>query len=296
MKILYTIIIFISVLPLFGQELNCRVIIDDARAATQDRQIFRDMEASFEQFLNNRTWSNDTYQPEERINCNIAITIESMDITAFNATVQVQASRPIFGTNYESRVLNFADRDFNFNYVMSQPLEYNDNSFISNITSMLAFYAYIILGVDYDSFAELGGAPFFQRALLLVTNAQQSNRPGWDPMSSNRNRYWLVENYTNQQMVEMRRAMYRYHRHGLDTFHEEPDKSREEVLNALKAAKRIKDINPIAIILISFFDAKTDELVNIFSEGNIQVRRQAYDLLTELDPAKSERYQKIIQN
>jgi hypothetical protein len=194
-------------------------------------------------------------------------------------------------------VFNFADRDWEFEYVESLPLEYNDNTYTTNLTSMLALYAYMIIGVDYDSFTELGGTPYFQRALQVVNNAQQSNRPGWQSMQNNRSRYWIVENFNNPQMTDLRKAFYAYHRQGLDTFDKDADKSREVILKGLKDIKKVRDINPTAVIIVSFFDAKGKELANIFSSGSIQVRREAYDIIKAIDPSSNRaNYEKIIQN
>jgi hypothetical protein len=192
-------------------------------------------------------------------------------------------------------MLNFADRDWEFDYIESQPLEYNDNTFTNNLTSMLAFYAYIIIGLDYDSFSELGGTPYYQKALMIVNTSQQAGKPGWEALGSNRNRYWLLENLNNTQMTDMRKAFYAYHRLGMDVFDKNPDQSREIILKALKDIKRIRDINPSSILVISFFDAKAKELVNIFSTGNMQIRKQAYDIMVAIDPS-NRIYDKIVQN
>lgn len=255
------------------------------------------MKLSIEQFMNGRKWTNDNYRNHEKINCSILITITEMpSIGVFTASVQVQSARPVFNTNYSSLVFNFADRDWSFEYLESQPLEYNDNTYTSNLTSMLAFYAYLILGFDYDTFSDLGGTSFFQRALNVVNTAQQSDRPGWQALGSNRNRYWIIENINNPQTVDLRKALYTYHRLALDTFSKEPDKSREMILQCLKDIKKVRDINPTAVLIVTFFDAKSKELANIFSQGNIQVRREAYDLMVSIDPSNKSNYDKVIQN
>ncbi|MDW8330065.1 MAG: DUF4835 family protein [Cyclobacteriaceae bacterium] len=296
-KILFLLAWFI-VVEVRSQELNCVVTINvGPRVRTTDQNVFRDMKNAFQQFLNSRKWTNDTYAPHERINCSFLININDMPaIGVFNASVQIQAARPVYNTTYTSLIFNFADREWDFEYVESQPLEFNDNTFMSNLTSMLAFYAYMIIGIDNDTFSELGGNPQFQRALQVVNNAQTSNRNGWQPTGSNRNRYWLIENYLNPQFTEIRRAMYRYHRLGMDTFEKDPDNSRQVILDCLKSIKKARDINPNAIIVISFFDAKTRELANIFSEGQLPVRREAYDLIVAMDPSNQAGYEKIIRN
>ena len=296
----YITIIFILLFSLAAsaQELSCTVTINSTQITTSDRGIFRDMKTAIEQFLNSRKWSNDTYKAYEKINCNMLITITKMPaIGSFSATVQIQAARPVYNTNYSSLIFNFADRDWEFEYIESLPLEYNDNTYTSNLTSMLALYAYVILGIDADTFSELGGTPYFQRAMTVVNNAQQSNRPGWQSIgSSNRSRYWIVENNNNPQMVDLRKSVYSYHRLALDTFDQDPDKSRKIILDGLKDVKKVRDINPNAILVVSFLDAKSKELANIFSSGNIQVRREAYDIITTIDPSNSATYEKMIQN
>jgi len=280
-----------------AQELNCTVTINSSGAQTSDRGIFRDMKAAIEQFMNSRKWSGDAYKPYEKINCNMLITITKIvSIGSFQASVQVQAARPVYNTNYSSLIFNYADRDWEFEYIESLPLEFNDNTYTTNLTSMLALYAYLIIGIDFDTFVELGGTPYFQKALAVVNNAQQANRTGWQPLNSNRNRYWIVENYNNGQMTEMRKAMYSYHRLGLDTFDKDPDKSRGVILNGLKEVKKVRDVNPTSILVVSFFDAKSKELANIFSTGSIQIRREAYDIITTIDPSNRAAYEKMIPN
>ena len=296
-RILLVGFVFIS-LASRAQELNCTVSINATQIQTTERTIFRDMKTAIEQFMNSRKWTNDSYKNYEKINCNMLITITRMPaVGSFAASVQIQSARPVYNTNYSTLVFNFADRDWEFEYVESLPLEYNDNTYTTNLTSMLALYAFMIIGVDYDSFTELGGTPYFQRALQVVNNAQQSNRPGWQSMQNNRSRYWIVENFNNPQMTDLRKAFYAYHRQGLDTFDKDADKSREVILKGLKDIKKVRDINPTAVIIVSFFDAKGKELANIFSSGSIQVRREAYDIIKAIDPSSNRaNYEKIIQN
>jgi len=281
-----------------AQELNAIVTINvGPKVQTTDRNVFRDMKTAIQQFLNSKKWTNDAFQTHEKINCSILININEMpSIGVFSASVQVQSARPVYNSNYTSLLLNFADRDWEFEYIESQPLEYNDNTYMTNLTSMLAFYAYLIIGMDYDSFSEMGGTPHFQKALNVVNNAQSSNRPGWQALSGNRNRYWIIENLLNSQMADVRRTQYSYHRLGLDTFEKTPDQSREIILKGLKDIKKARDINPNAILVISFFDAKSKELANVFSDGMITIRREAYDLIVSMDPSNRSSYEKIIKN
>jgi len=300
-KCMRKISIFFLVLVSFhasAQELNALVTINvGPKVQTTDQNVFRDMKTAVQQFLNTRKWTNDAFQTNEKINCSILININEMpSIGVFSASVQVQSARPVYNSNYTTLLLNFADRDWEFEYIESQPLEYNDNNYLNNLTSMLAFYAYLIIGMDYDSFSEMGGTPHFQKALNVVNNSQSSNRPGWQALGGNRNRYWIIKNLLNPQMADIRKAEYSYHRLGLDTFEKTPDQSREIILKGLKDIKKVRDINPNAILVISFFDAKSKELVNIFSDGAINVRREAYDLIVTMDPSNRSSYEKIIRN
>lgn len=280
-----------------AQELNCVVNINSTQIQTSDRSVFKDMKQAIEQFMNTRKWTNDAFRQHERINCSMLITITKMpSIGNFQATVQIQSARPVFNSTYSSLLFNFADRDWEFGYIESQPLEFNDNNFTNDLTSFLAVYAYLILGVDYDSFSELGGTPYFQRAQQVVVNAQSGGRAGWTALGSTRNRYWIVENYNSAQMQDVRKAMYSYHRLALDTFEKEPDKSRDLILKGLRDIKKVRDINPNAILVISFLDAKGKELANLFSSGNLQARREVYDIVTQMDPSNRSAYEKIIRN
>jgi hypothetical protein len=247
--------------------------------------------------MNTTKWTNDTYQQAEKIHCSINITIESMpSIGIFNATVHIQSARPVFDTNYETLLLNFADRDWQFEYTESLPLEYVENVYASNLVSMLSYYAYIILGLDYDSFGKLSGDQWYNKASNIVNLAQSSNRTGWQPLDSNRNRYWLVENLTNQQMSPVREGLYNYHRLGLDVFNENQDGARQQVLNVLKEIQKVNNQRANSILIISFFDAKADELLQIFSQGAMQARREAYEIITKIDPTKTDRFQAILKN
>lgn len=293
-------VLFIPFLLLPGilkaQDLNCDVTVNADQIQTTDRNVFRDMETAIENFMNGRDWTPDEFAPEERIKCSLSITLVEMpSIGVFKATVQIRSSRPVYNTNYESIVFNFADRDFGpFEYVESMPLEFNQNSYTSNLTSMLGFYAYVILGLDYDSFGDLSGTPYYQAAQNVVNAAAQSGFPGWSGLESTRNRFSLIEDLLNQQIQPLRTGIYKYHRLGLDVFEKDPETTRKVVLEVLQSIKVIKARYPGSIFVISFFDAKTDELVNIFDQASMQEKRKAYNLLIDLNPNKTDVYNKII--
>ncbi|MBC6401221.1 MAG: DUF4835 family protein [Ekhidna sp.] len=288
--------ILLAGLHLEAQELNCRVIVNAQQVQTTERAIFTEMETDFAQFLNTTKWTSDTFEPEEVINCNILITVSDMPgVGIFSASVQVLTSRPVYGSAYETVVLNFADRDWQFEYVQSQPLQFNKNVFTNNITSLLAYYAYMILGFDYDSFSELGGTPHFENAFQVVNNAQQSGYPGWEQFNSIRNRYWLVENVQDPQLEAMRKAFYEYHLKGLDIIREDRIQAEKNILNALAAIQRANRTRPRSILMISFMDAKADEMIQLFSESSLPTRRQAYNFLNNLDPSRSDEYKVLIE-
>ena len=295
LKLLFAFMLFLPMISR-AQDLNCDVIINADQIQTTDRRVFQDMETTIENFMNGRDWTADEFAVEERIKCSLSITlIEMPTIGSFKATVQIRSSRPIYNTSYESIVLNFADRDWAFTYVESMPLNFNQNSYTSNLTSILAFYAYVILGLDYDSFGDLGGDSYYQIAQVIVNNAAQSGFPGWSALESTRSRFALIDDLTNQQMQTLRSGIYKYHRLGLDFFEKDPEVTRANVIEVLESIRVIKSRYPASIFVISFFDAKTDELVNIFDQASMQEKRKAYNLLVELNPNKTDLYSKIIK-
>ncbi|RED93382.1 type IX secretion system protein PorD [Marinoscillum furvescens] len=299
MNRLFCIIALIATLSAVGQELNCRVVINAQQVQTTERKIFDDMEIAFAQFLNNRKWTEDEFLQEERINCNIILTMDPNESNPssgkWGASVQILSSRPVYNSDYETVVLNFADRDWQFDYVQSQPLQFNENAFTNNITSLLAYYAYIIIGLDYDTFSELGGTRYFQIANQIVANAQNSNYPGWSQFNSVRNRYWLNENLLGSNFEPIRQALYTYHIQGLDIFQEEPETARNNILNSLKGVETANRSRPRSILTISFLDAKAEELAQIFKEGTPTQKKQSFEILSKLDPSKTDTFEKIME-
>ncbi len=283
---------------MIAQELNFSVIINSDRARTQEGAIFEDMKVNFEQFLNGRTWTGDTYLPAERIKGNVLITIGDMPQVGFyNATVQIQTIRPVYGTNYESMVLNFIDRSWSFEFLQSQPLEFNRFSFLNNITSLLAYYAYIAIGFDYDSFSPKGGDPYFEIANTIVNNAQQSPRPGWSSNPNDRrNRYWLINDiYTSSVFAPIREANYLYHRKGLDLLSSNPEQAFENILEALKMLSEVNQQQPNGIFTIAFIDAKGEEVSKLLKRAPMEIRTQAVEYLLKVDPNNARRYNDILK-
>ena len=294
------ILVLVSPWKLMAQELDATVRVNAQNVNLSEPRILREMEQEFQDFLNNNKWTNDTYEPKERINCNFSINITaSPSVGLYEATVQVQSSRPVYGSGYETLLLNFADRDWTFEYVQSQPMNFNPNNYLNEITSLLAFYAYMVIGYDYDSFSELGGSDYFERAQQIVQNATaNSGSEGWDQFSGNtgRNRYSLMQNMINPQMTPIRQANYTYHRQGLDLFTEKEEEGRKNILSAVQEIQKVSKLFPQAIAVIAFTDAKKDELISIFTKGETPVRREAYNALVEIDPSQTDAYGAILQN
>lgn len=290
------IALILAGLSVQAQELSCNVVVDRQQVSVSDPSIFDEMETDFAEFINNRKWTDDKFKPEERIKCNFLITITGVpSVGVYEATVQILSARPVYGTDYETVLLNFADRDWSFAYVPSKPIQFNENAFTDNISSLLSYYAYIILGLDYDSFSPLGGTPYYQEAFQIVNNAQQSSFPGWQQLGNTRNRYWLIENLLSASLEPVRQAMYTYHRQGLDIMREEPDEARNKIAECLQNIQKANRSRPRSILTISFMDAKATELANIFSSGSPTVRKKAYGILTSIDPSKTDRFKPIIE-
>jgi hypothetical protein len=280
-----------------AQELRCNVIVNDQQVQTQERQIITQMRDAISQFMNTTEWTTDKYREVERIKCNILITLGGdSDVSQgrYTATVQIQSSRPIYGADIESPILTFFDRSFSFEYQPSQPLIFAENAYTTNLTAMLAYYAYVILAFDYDSFSNLGGSPILQRILNILNNSQQANFPGWTSADV-RNRYWLSENLNNPQFNPFREGLYQYHRLAMDNFAKDPEGSRKKIVEVLLKLKQVNQVRPNAIVLNAFFDSKADELLNIFSEGDPSVIKQAVEILVTIDPTNASKYRTLIK-
>lgn len=283
-----------------AQELNCQVTVNSDQLFAQQKTDFsyvNQLKGVITEFMNNRRWSNDQFSVAERINCSISINLlKSITQGAFEATAQITVSRPVYGTSYETTTFSFVDRAFNFVYLPTTPVYYRENQFTDDLTSLLAFYANVILAADYDTFSKQGGNPYVLRAYNITNLAQQGSPNGaWQNGGDRRNRYWLIENMQNQQLTPFREGVYTYHRLGLDVFAGNPVQARKQTLNFLTTIRTIGQQQPNSVLINSFFDAKSQELYNILFEGTPAERKQAFDLLSFLDPAKTENYRKLIQ-
>ncbi|MDQ4141930.1 MAG: DUF4835 family protein [Bacteroidota bacterium] len=281
-----------------AQELNCEVIINDDQVSVTDKRVFRDMQRDISNFLNNQRWTSTLYKPEERIQARMLITITSVPtIGNYTATVQVLSARPVYGTGFETTMLSFFDKDWVFEYTDAQPLQFSENSYTSHLASLLTFYAYLIIGLDNDSFSSLGGSAMYDRATNVLNNvvAQNLNAPGWKAFEDTRNRYWLLTNLQDPQIEPFRTAVYNYFRQGMDIFIQKPADARTNILKAIKSIQQVAQRRPGTAIIRSFFDAKSDEIVNVFKGGAAGDKQAVYAILSELDPTNITKYQVLLQ-
>jgi hypothetical protein len=282
---------------LFSQELICNVMVNSNQIQTSDRQIFNSLQKSIYEFVNNTKWTNTKIENEERIECSIMINISKMiSNDVFEGTLQIQSKRPVFGTSYQATIFNYQDQNFKFNYQEFQPLEFTVNTHLSNLTSVIAFYVNIILVLDFATFSEDGGMEYIGVAQKIVNNAQNVAEKGWRAFESDRNRYWLAYDLADPRYSSYQRCLYAYHRLGLDKLAEEPDDARFEITEALESLKDIYRENPSSFLLKLFFDAKSDEIVKIYSEAFPNEQARIVKTLVELDPTNSSKYQKILES
>ena len=299
-RIKYYLIIFLVLLPAIirAQELNCNIQISAQRIQGSNRQVFESMQKDLFEFMNNTVWTNHVFNYAERIDCNILINLtDQLSADEFKGTIQIQLSRPIFNTTYNSTLLNFIDNNFQFKYVEFQPLEFDPSTNKSSLVSVLAYYTYMVLGFDYDSFAPLGGTEFFQMAEKIVTNAQNAPEPGWKPYdgSRNRNRYWLVKNVLDKEYEGVRQFIYEYYINGLDKMESKAPEARTSMVESLKLMQDVyrKKPDPFMYLVPVVMDAKSDELINIYSAAFPEEKSRVVEILTEIDPANKAKYEKI---
>ncbi|TNE63710.1 MAG: DUF4835 family protein [Bacteroidetes bacterium] len=281
-------------------ELNCTVRISTPQLQNTDRRVFDQLEVSLREFLNNTKWTQDVFEPEERIKCNFIFTIKSeQDGNIFDADLAVQAVRPVYGSGYETPLLSHLDKDITFQYDQNQPIEFlPDATDNQNLPALVAFYAYVILAMDYDSYSLYGGEQHLLMAQQIVTNIQNSptNRSsGWRPADGgkNRNRYWIVENLMNPRVKPYRAAMYTYHRKGLDMFTTDINAGKEAILQALEEVDKVNTAYFNSMITQMFANAKKDELVEMWKVGAKAQKDRVLQIMTKIDPANSQRYREI---
>ena len=296
----YVLMILLSCIPVFArsQELNCNVQVSAQMIQGSNREIFVNMQRDIYEFINNTVWTNHVFSYAERIDCNMLINLtEQISGDEFKGTIQIQLRRPAFNTTYNSTMLNFVDNNLQFKYVEFQTLEFDPSTHRANLISVLAYYVYVILGVDYDSYSLLGGTEFFQMAEKIVTNAQNAPESGWKPYdgSRNRNRYWLVKNMLNKEYEGVRQFVYDYDINGLDRLESRTSEARNTMAESLKLLQEVfrKKPDPFMYFLQIIIDSKSEEVINIFLGAFPEERSRVVQIMTEIDPANKSKYEKI---
>lgn len=296
MKQLFLLILGVLLFSgIYAQEFNVTLQVTSPKVEGTEKKIFETLQQELYDFVNNRKWTGYQFKPEERIEGTMLITIESRSGEDFKGKMNVALRRPVYKSSYNSALLNYIDKDIEFKYVEFQPLEYSDNTFSSNLTSVIAYYLYIFLGIDGDSFARNGGTPYFEKAQNIVNMGQNAREKGWKAFESQKNRYWLVENYTNPTYSSLRDAIYRYHRLGLDQMSDDVETGRASINESLELLKKANREKPGLFILQLFLEAKRDEIINIYSQASPMDKTKAVNTLKEIDPSNASRYQKILE-
>lgn len=282
-----------------GQELNCQVNLNYDQLFSQqktDFSYFNQLKSVITELMNTRRWTNDQFQPSERINCVLNINLlKSTQQGVFQGTAQLVITRPVYGTNLQTTTFSYVDRQFDVAYLPTTPVFFRDNAYSDELTSILGFYANIILAVDYDTFSRQGGSPHIQRAFNIMNLAQVAAGPGWAMGNSTKqNRYYLIENLQGQQFQPLREGIYTYHRVALDNFTANPIQSRKTLMDLLTTMRKIQTQVSFSVLMNSFIDAKSEEFINVMYEGTLADRKRAFDLLAQLDPGKTEAYRKLL--
>lgn len=293
-KILILLLIFLGVSQGFAQELKCNVTVIAPTITNVDKSVFETMESTIRDFMNNRKWTDDTFEPSEQIECNMQITIDKAPSqTSFSGTIQIQSSRPIYMSDYNSSLFLVNDNRFQFNFLPNTVIDFSLDQHRDNLSSLLAYYAYMMIGYDYDSFSLNGGTPYFEKAQTIVTNAQGASEQGWRAPESKNNRYWMVDYILSAPFSPFREGLYNIHRKGLDIMYKEPIKGRKEIKNAILALQTVHQSRPSNILLQLFFMTKSDEFVNIFKDATDEEKNEIVNALMKMDPANISKYNKI---
>lgn len=294
-KFLFSLIFLV---PMFAnaQEFLCQLSVYSPQVEGTEKKVFQTLQTALYEFINNKKWSNYNYKPEERIECSMMITITDRPSSdQFNGRINIVMQRPVYKTSYNTNLLNLVDKDFDFKYIEYEPLNFTDDSYTSNLTSVIAYYLYMMLGIDADTFSKYGGTPYYEKARSVVNAAQNAPEKGWKAFESLKNRYWFVENFLNSSYTPMREGLYQYHRLGLDIMSENIDLGRGGVNDFLENIRKVNMEKPGLYALQLIMDAKRDELVNIFSQASPMDKTKAVNTLKEIDPANSSKYQQIMQ-
>lgn len=275
-----------------AQELNCTVTVNAQKLPNANQSVFKTLETALNEFVNRTQWTSQNFKQNEKINCSMYITFSSNNSDQFVATIQVQSSRPIHNSSYASPILNFNDKDFSFKYAEFESLNYNPTAFESNLVSVISFYSYVILGMDADSFVAESGNTYFETAQNISNVAQQSGYKGWTQADGNQSRYFLINDLLSPTFREVRLTMYDYH-NGLDLMNQDLKASKEKIKKSLLNLSKLNATRPNAFLTRVFFDAKSDEIVSIFSGGPTISITDLVDNLNRISPLNSSKWSSI---
>lgn len=296
------LIITIAVTQAHSQELNCNIQINSDKIQGSNKEVFSTLQQSLSDFVNNTRWTTLTFAPQEKIECNMTIIIASAGSeNDYTAELLVQSRRPVYNSSYSTPVLNHRDQNFNFTYQEFDRLEFNNNTFTNNLTALIGYYCYLIIGMDMDTYSKFGGTPCFQTCESIVTSAQtqslsDAEMSGWTSHSlsaSNRNRYSLVNNLMDEAFKPFRSMVYTYHRLGLDEMTENTTNARARIAEELPVLKDANKARTNAYIVSTFLDAKSDEITNIFKKGTAEEKKKIYELMMDIDPTRQNIYSEI---
>lgn len=292
-SIILTLLCILTCTTLWAGELNCKVTVNADQIQGTNRSVYSTLQTSIAEFMNDRRWTDYEFLVEERIECSVYIIVSAHSGNSFMAEIQVQSTRPVFNSNYKSPIFSYNDPKVEFTYYENDALTFDETSFGNNLTEVLAYYAYLIIGTDCDSYAPMGGTPFFKKAEEIVNKAQSVNVSGWRAFEDGRNRYALISSILDDIAKPYRQYVYTYHRLGLDEMAISADKSREKIHNGLPVLKEIYKERPSNIIVGAFVETKLDELINIYSKSTPQERKAAYDIMTYLAPTLQHRMEEL---
>jgi len=293
---LFLIIIFLLTTGIVAQIFNCKVNINTQQVQGFDRSVVSDLKTAMTEFINNRKWSSYNFAPEERIECTLLFTVSQIvSSDEFKGTFTLIMQRPVYKTDYRSPLMNMIDKNIRFKYQPSQGMNFSDGTYSDNLTSLLAFYSYMMLGIDFDSFAPDGGTVFYQKAMSVVQSAQNSGYTGWQSFESEKNRYHFVEQYLNKAYEPLRTFLYQYHRKGLDVMADNVAQGRKVILSSLSLLKKVYDKRPGLYDLQLILDAKRGEIINIFSKATPSEKNAMINILTEVDAPNGTRYREVLR-
>ncbi len=294
-RLLVVFIVFLMAKSLMSQEFLCNVQVQAKEIGGVDQSVFDELKTATFEFMNNRKWSNLNFKISERIECTFIFTITNAQQGGdeFAANLNIVLQRPIYGTDYNSVVLNMIDNDIVFKYIPSQNMEYVDNTFTDNLTSLLAFYAYIMIGLDQDTYSLYGGTPMYEKAMAVVTSAQNTRFKGWQAFEGNKNRFHMAENLLNSAYQSLRKFEYEYHRKGLDIMSKNVDGGRTAIAATLPYMKQVYDKRPGLYLFQLVLEAKRDEIINIFSEASPAEKVQMINIMQEIDPPNGSKYERV---